>query len=164
MTTLRFVTNSEQKQGVVWDAYPSWAQFSWLIFFSALSGLRSALLFHFGVEGWEVWMLGAVLLIICVAILRRWAHYQLTREQIIVRNGYTGHQIHSVPLTDVREITVQQGIVAGFFGIGTLTISSCTTDILVSLRGICNPEEVKIRIEASAWRRGRTPVNSPASR
>ena len=103
-------------------------------------------------------MLGTVMLAFCAVILRRWAHYELTRERVIVRNGYTGREISSLPLADVRAVTVQQGIVAGFFGIGTLTISSSSADRLVSLRGVRDPEEVKIRIQSSAWRQSRTPA------
>lgn len=143
---------------LVWEAFPSWAQFSWLYLLSAVSALRGAMLFRFGVEGWEMWMIGTGMLVLCAVMLRRWAHYELTRERIIVRNGYTGREISSVPLVDVRAVEVQQGIVAGFFGIGTLTISSSSTDRLVSLRGVPDPEDVKIRIRASAWRQSRTPA------
>ena len=103
-----------------------------------------------------MWMIGTGILLVCAVILRRWAHYELTRERIIIRNGYTGREISSVPLADVRAVAVQQGLVADFFGIGTLTISSSSTDRLVSLRGIRDPEEVKIRIEAAAWRENQT--------
>jgi membrane protein YdbS with pleckstrin-like domain len=147
----------EQDRPIVWEAFPSWAQFSWLYLLSAVSALRGAMFFRFGVEGWEMWMIGTGTLLVCAVIVRRWAHYELTRERVIVRNGYTGREIHSVPLTDVREVTVHQGIVAGFFGIGTLTISSSSTDRLVSLRGIRDPEEVKIRIQATAWRQSQAP-------
>jgi membrane protein YdbS with pleckstrin-like domain len=113
--------------------------------------------FRFGVEGWEMWMVGSGTLLLCAALVRRWAHYELTAERIVVRNGYTRREIQSVPLTDIREVTVHQGIVAGFFDIGTLTISSSSTDRLVSLRGIRDPEEVKIRIQATAWRQSQAP-------
>ena len=148
---------SRQDRQIVWETFPSWAQFSWLYLLSAVSALRGAMFFRFGVEGWEMWMLGTGMLLCCAVIVRRWAHYELTRERIIVRNGYTGREIHSVASTDVREVTVQQGVVAGFFGIGTLTISSSSSDRVISLRGIREPEDVKIRILATAWRQSQTP-------
>jgi membrane protein YdbS with pleckstrin-like domain len=135
---------------VVWKAYPSWAQFSWLYFLSAISALRGALFFRFGVGGWEMWVIGAVILLACAAIVRGWAHYELTRDQILVRNGYTGHVIQSILLSDVREVTIRQGFLAQYFGIGTLAIHSRTPDRTISLRGVCDPEGVKIRIEALA--------------
>lgn len=79
-----------------------------------------------------------------------WAHYELTRDQIMVRNGYTGHVIQSILLSDVREMTIRQGFVAHYFGIGTLVIQSRILDRTISLRGVRDPEDVKIRIEALA--------------
>ena len=158
MTTRQVLDTAQQNEQVIWEAFPSWTQFTWLYLLSAVSALRGAMLFRFGVEGWEMWMLGTGMLLFCAVILRRWAHYELTRERVIVRNGYTGREISSLPLADVRAVTVHQGIVAGFFGIGTLTISSSSTDRVVSLRGVRDPEEVKIRIQASAGRQSRAPA------
>lgn len=162
VTTLHLVEKTEQEQRVVWEAYPAWAQFSWLFFLSALSALRAAFFFRFGVTGWEVWLWGAGLLIACAALLRRWAHYELTRDQLTVRNGYTGHDIHAMSVGDIRDVTVQQGVVAGVFGIGTLSVHSRATDRVIALRGVLDPEEVKIRIEALAWKHNRT-VTTPHS-
>jgi membrane protein YdbS with pleckstrin-like domain len=119
--------------------------------------------FRFGVEGWEMWMAGSGMLLLCAVLVRRWAHYELTTERIIVRNGYTGREIQSSPLTDIREVTVHQGVVADFFGIGTLTISSASRDRVISLRGISDPEEVKIRIQVSARRYAQTVADSLSS-
>jgi membrane protein YdbS with pleckstrin-like domain len=145
---------------VVWEAFPSWAQFSWLYFMSALAALRGGLFYRFGVGGWEMWVIGAVILLGGAAVLRRWAHYELTREQVLVRNGYTGRVIQSLPLSNIREVTMRQGIVAQYFGIATLIIHSRTHDRTLSLRGVCDPEQVKIRIDALAWKHQRTTVNS----
>ncbi len=135
---------------VVWETFPSWAQFSWLYLMSALSALRAAVFHRFGLGGWEMWMIGAGILLACAAVLRHWVHYELTRDQIMVRNGYTGRVIQSILLSDIREVTIRQGFVAQFFGIGTLVIQSRTSDRMLSLRGVCDPEEVKIRIQALA--------------
>ena len=154
----------QQEDQPDWEAYPSRVQFSWLYLLSALSALRGAMFYRIGVGGWEMWMVGAGMLVGCAAILRRWAHYEITRDQIIVRNGYTGREIQSILLIDIREVMVRQGIIARFFGTGTLDIHSRTNDRLLSLRGVSDPEEVKIRIEALAWKRHRTARTSqPAS-
>ena len=142
----------EQHRLVVWEAFPSWAQFNWLYLMSALSALRAAMLHRFGVGGWEIWVAGVVILLACAAIVRRWAHYELTRDQIMVRNGYTGRVIQSLPLSNIREVTMRQGFVAQYFGIATLVIHSRTPDRTLSLRGVCDPEQVKIRIEALTWK------------
>jgi membrane protein YdbS with pleckstrin-like domain len=156
MMTLHAVDKLEPEPRVVWEAYPSWAQFAWLYLLSAVSALRAALFFKFGVGGWEMWVLGSGILLICAAILRRWAHYELTRDEIMVRNGYTGREIQSVPLNDVGEVDVQQGVIADFLGIGRVVVRPRSHDRLLSLRGVSDPEEIKIRIKAMAWNRNRT--------
>jgi membrane protein YdbS with pleckstrin-like domain len=161
MPMLPWVEKAQKEEQVVWDAFPSWAQFIWLYLLGAVCALRGAMFFRFGLEGWEMWLIGTGILLLCAVILRRWAHYELYRDRVIVRNGYTGREIHVVPLSDVRAVTAHQGIVAGFFGIGTLTISSASTDRLVSLRGVRDPEDVKMRIQTSVWRHGRTGTDSP---
>jgi membrane protein YdbS with pleckstrin-like domain len=160
MTMRHLVEQTERDHRMLWEVYPAWAQFSWLYLLSALSVLRGALLFRFGVDGWQMWIVGAGLLIACAVILRRWAHYELTRDALTVRNGYTGREIQSIPLHDVSDTTVQQGIVAEFFGIGTLVIRSRTTDRLLFLRGVVDPETMTLRIRASVWRSHRTAADS----
>jgi len=155
MMTLQAVNRPEEQPVVFWAGFPSWSQFSWLYFLSAISVLRGALLFRFGVAGWQIWMLGSVILLACAAILRQWAHYDLTRDQIAVRNGYTGREIESIPLSDMESVTVQQGVIADFFGIGTVLVHARHGDRVLSLRGVRNPEDVKIRIETVAWRHKR---------
>jgi len=161
--TLHAVGKTEQEQRIVWEAFPSWAHFTWLYLLSAVSALRGALFFKFGVGGWEMWMLGAGILLACAAVLRHWAHYDLTKDQITVRNYYTGREIHSIPMNDVGDVDVQQGIVAGFFGIGTMVVHPRSHDRLLSLRGVSNPEEVRIRIKALAWKHNRTGSRPPAN-
>lgn len=144
--------NKPEEQPVFWGSFPSWSQFSWLYFLSAICVMRGALLFRFGVAGWQIWLSGSVILLACAAILRQWARYDLTRDQIAVRNGYTGREIESIPLSDMESVTVQQGAIADFFGIGTVLVHARHGDRVLSLRGVRDPEEVKIRIEAVARR------------
>ncbi len=141
---------------MVWEAFPSWAQFMWLYLLSALTALRGGIFFKFGVGGWEMWMVGATVLVACAGILRRWAHYELTSECVTVRNGYTGREIQSIPLNDIGQVTMRQGIVAEFFGIGTVVIRSHRTERVLLFRGVSDPEDVRLRIEALAWRHNRT--------
>ena len=131
-----------------WSAYPSWKQFTWLYFLSLMSGLRGGLLLWFEMSGGEMWIGGAAVLLVCVAILRYWAQYSLTSHRVIVRNGYTGRKIHAVAISDIREVTITQGFIAQFMGIGTLVFHSTSGDQLLSLRGISDPEILKTRIEA----------------
>ena len=131
-----------------WSAYPSWKQFTWLYFLSLVSGLRGGLFLWFEVSGGEVWIGGAAILLVCVAILRYWAQYSLTSHRVIVRNGYSGQKIHAMAISDIREVTITQGFIARFMEIGTLVLHSKSEDQLLSLRGISDPEVLKTRIEA----------------
>jgi membrane protein YdbS with pleckstrin-like domain len=131
-----------------WSAYPSWRQFAWLYFLSLVSVLRGWLFLRFGVSGGEVWVAGAAILLVCAAILRHWTQYSLTSHRVIVRNGYTGREIHAMAISDIHEVTITQGPIAQFMGIGTLVLHSMSGDRLLSLRGISDPEVIKTRIEA----------------
>ena len=133
---------------VRWSAYPSWRQFAWLYFLSLMAGLRGWIFLRFGVSGGEVWLAGAAILLVCAAILRHWARYSLTSQRVIVRNGYTGREIQVMAINDIREVTLTEGPLAQFMGIGTLVIHSMRGDRLLSLRGISDPEVIKTRIEA----------------
>lgn len=155
MMTLHDAVSQPEEQQVVWEAFPSWAHFTWLYLLSAFSALRGALFFRFGMDGWVMWIVGAGILLACAAILRHWAHYELTKDQMTVRNGYTKREIQSISLSDVGQVTIQQGVVASFFEIGTVLVHVRSTDRLLSLRGVSNPEGLKIRIEALAWRDNR---------
>ncbi len=133
---------------IVWQAYPAWSQFTWLYLFSLLAGLRGAIFLGFGLPGGEVWVVGALLLLVCVGLIRRWALYVITSTHVAVRNGYTGKEIAGMSLQKIREITIKQGPIAGLFGIGTVVIEGVNGEGKVRFRGVKDPEVVKMRIEA----------------
>ena len=83
-----------------------------------------------------------------VAAVRLWAEYVLTTERVVLRSGYTGREIQSISLENVGEVSIKQGPIAEFFGIGTVVVRSQNGEKTVSLRGVRNPEIVKSRIEA----------------
>jgi hypothetical protein len=131
-----------------WSSYPSWRQFTWLYFLSLMSGLRGWLILRIGVSGGEGWVAGAAILLVCAAILRHWAQYSLTSQRVIMRSGYTGREIQAMAISDIREVSIMQGPLAQFMGIGTLVLQSMSGDRLLSLRGVSDPEVIKTRIEA----------------
>jgi len=138
---------SKSNETVVWTAYPSWGQFAWLYLISLLAGFRGLLYLLFDLAGWEGWVGGAAALLVCAALLRRWARYTFTSSRVVVSNGYTGREIQSVALDDIKEITVRQGPVARLLGIGTVVIRSLSGEKVLRLRGIKDPESVKGRIQ-----------------
>lgn len=93
-------------------------------------------------------MLGAGLLLLAAAAVRRWAENVLTSKRVLLRSGYTGREIQNIQLENVGDVDIRQGPVAGFFGIGTIVVRSVGGEKSVSLRGVRDPEVVKSRIEA----------------
>lgn len=136
------------EEPVRWCAYPSWAHFAWLYAFSLMASGRALLAWRQGTGGWSIWMGGAVALLLCVAVLRRWARYGFTSNRVIVSNGYTGRDIQTLSLEDLSEITVIQGPLARFLGIGTVVLRSVDRDHVIHLRGVREPEVIKTRLEA----------------
>lgn len=139
--------DTHEREPLIWTDYPSWAQFSWLYFFSLLALMRAILLARFGIAGWEMWVVGAVALIGVAAFARHWVSYALTPTRVVVINGYTGAEVEVIKLEDIQSLEVKQGPVAGWFGIGTLQVQG-PDDRVIRLRGIRDPDAVKARIRA----------------
>ena len=67
------------------------------------------------------------------------------------------------PPVNALGAAVRQGLVAGFFGIGTRVVHPRITDRVLTLRGVFDPGEVKRNIEALAHRRNRVTTHPPAN-
>lgn len=141
-------SRQEIEERVRWCAYPSWAHFVWLYAFSLMAGGRGLLMLRQGMSGWAIWLGGAMALLACAAMLRRWARYSVTSDRVIVRNGYTGREIQALPVDDLSEITVMQGPLARWFDIGTVVLRSVDGDRTICLRGVREPDVIKARLEA----------------
>jgi len=131
---------------VHWAGYPSWRQFSWLYLMAALVAGRAWLFWRFGLSGWMEWTVGAILLLGTAAIIRHWAHYEIGPAHLVVRNGYTGHEIGIVELIEVDRVEIRQGPIAALLGIGTVFALSDGQPVL-RFRGVRDPEGIKRRIE-----------------
>ena len=137
-----------ERESIRWEGFASWSQFSWLYLFSFMAGFRGFLGLRMGIAGWGVWIGGAIALLICVSLLRKWAHYIITSKRILIENGFNGRTIQELPVNAIAEVSLKQGPIAEFFQIGTLTIQSSKDDQLLSFRGVKNPDVIKTRIEA----------------
>jgi uncharacterized membrane protein YdbT with pleckstrin-like domain len=133
---------------LTWKAYPSWCQFTWLYLISLLAVLRGAVSVAFNVPGWETWIGGALALLACAALIRRWIYYVLTSRRVVLRNGYTGRDIRGLELEQIRAMSVSQGPIATLLGIGTVVIQAADGERLVRFRGVKDPDAVKARIQA----------------
>lgn len=136
------------KDSILWADYPSWRQFSWLYLMAGLMAGRAWLFWKFGFSGWIGWTVGAAVLLGTAAIIRRWAHYEILSTRLVVRNGYTGHEIVGVKLTEVEQVEIRQGPIASQLGIGTVVTLSDGQPTL-RFRGVSDPEGVKRRIEVA---------------
>jgi len=134
------------KESILWADYPSWRQFSWLYLMAGLVAGRAWLFWRFGFSGWIDWTVGAIVLLGAAVIVRHWAHYEISPARLIVRNGYTGHEISGVELAEVDQVEIQQGRIASLLGIGTVVALSNRQPTL-RFRGVNDPEGVKQRIE-----------------
>lgn len=133
---------------VLWSEYPSWRQFSWLYLMAALTAWRAWLFWRFDVPGWGGWAFGSLALLGIAALIRHWALYEIFPTRLVVRNGYTGHEISQVELSQIDQVKIRQGKVASLLSIGTVVVLSGEQPAL-RLRGVNDPEEVKRRIESA---------------
>jgi membrane protein YdbS with pleckstrin-like domain len=133
---------------ILWEGYPSWGQFSWLYFFSLWTGLRGFILVRVGFPGWEMWMVGAGMLLGLVVVLRYWAKYFLTSKRVLLRNGYSGKDIASVDFEMIKAVEVMQGPVARFLGIGTVVVRCDDSGRSLRFRGIKDPEVLATKLRA----------------
>jgi membrane protein YdbS with pleckstrin-like domain len=136
------------EERTLWTAYPSWRQFTWLYFFSLMTGLRGLLFYVFAISGWESWFGGTALLLLVPVCLRRWAVYSITSRRLLVKNGYTGREIVTMPLERVGEVSIKQGPIARVTGIGTVVVRDANGAELLRFRGIAEPDVIKTRILA----------------
>lgn len=136
------------KDRVIWQASPSGNQFAWLYLVSLVAVSRGLRILWLSMTGWEVWIGGSIALFLCAAGLHRWALYLLTSTGVVLRNGYTGKDIQKIAIDDIGEITMFQGPIARFLGIGTLVIHSRSEGRPLLLQGVNDPEVIKTRLEA----------------
>lgn len=137
-----------QPERVIWQAFPSWGHFSWLYFFMILTALRGIVFLRFGLPGWQMWIVGAIVLLLVIVVIRRWAYYIVTPTQVIIKNGYTQHEIAYMKLEMIESIALLQGPIARFWGIGTLVIQSSKEKRELRLRGIKDPHVAEAKIKA----------------
>jgi len=133
---------------ILWEGYPSWGQFSWLYFFSLWTGLRGFILERAGVSGWEMWVVGAGMLLGLVVVLRYWAKYLITSKRVLLRNGYSGKDMARVDFEMINAVEVMQGPVARIFGIGTVVVQCQDSDRSLRFRGIKDPEVLETKLKA----------------
>ncbi|MBI4000537.1 MAG: PH domain-containing protein [Nitrospira defluvii] len=141
------------KETVLWEGYAARSQFIWLYLVVAMMMIRVAVLVRSAMSGWGGWLVGAITLLGTAATLRRWGRYVVTSRRVVLRNGWTGHDIQSIDYPEIRKVSVKQGLLDDLMGIGTVVIQSRQDDMVIHFRGVLDAEEVKQRIQAALVRR-----------
>lgn len=142
-----------EKEAVLWEGYAARSQFIWLYLMVAMILARVTFLFKSATPGWYGWLVGAITLLGIAATLRRWGRYVVTSQRVLMRNGWTGHDIQAIELSQVSQVSIKQGLLADLMGIGTVVIRSGQDDTAILFRGVLDPEDVKQRIQTALVRR-----------
>lgn len=143
----------EAKEPVLWQAYVSWNQFTWLYAVSLVAALRAALLWQAAIPGSELWVIGAVALMAVALVLRFWVRYIATSERVLITNAFTGREIQAMAIENITETTIKQGLIEGLLGIGTIVFTSTRSDEVMEFRGVRDPESTLQQIQTVRRRR-----------
>ena len=133
---------------IIWKGYTSWRHFGWLYFFSVWTGVRGALLRWFEIPGWELWVVGGLVLLGVVVMVRYWVQYVLTSMRVIVRNGFSGKKMEDLEWNELSNLEIHQGPLGSFLNIGTLAMESQDREKRVRVRGVRDPEVLARKIYA----------------
>jgi len=147
------ITTTQPEEPVLWQTYVSWNQFAWLYLVSLFTALRGALLWQAAIPGGEMWVLGAVVLVIVALVLRYWVRYVATAQRVLIKNTFTGHEIQAMAIENISEVTIKQGLIAWLLGIGTIVFKSTRSDEVVRFRGVRDPESTLQHIQTVRRRR-----------
>ena len=143
----KMIEPGEVKEPVLWQAYVSWNQFAWLYAGSLIAVLRGALLWQAALPGSELWVIGAVALVVVAIALRYWVRYVATSQRVMIKNGFTGREIQAMAIEEISSTTIEQGLFARLLGIGTIVFTSDRRDELMQFRGVSDPESTLQHIQ-----------------
>jgi hypothetical protein len=147
------ITTAEAEEPVLWQTYVSWNQFAWLYLVSLFTALRGALLWQASIPGWEMWVIGAVALVVVTLVLRYWVRYVATSQRLLIKNAFTGREIQAMAIENISEVTINQGLIAWLLGIGTIVFKSTRDDEAMQFRGVRDPESTLQQIQTVRRRR-----------
>jgi hypothetical protein len=147
------ITTAEAEEPVLWQTYVSWNQFAWLYLVSLFTALRGALLWQASIPGWEMWVIGAVALVVVTLVLRYWVRYVATSQRLLIKNAFTGREIQAMAIENISEATINQGLIAWLLGIGTIVFTSTRGDEVMRFREVRDPESTLQQIQTVRRRR-----------
>jgi len=102
--------------------------------------LRGALLWQAALPGSELWVIGAVALVVVAIALRYWVRYVATSQRVLTTNAFTGREIQAMSIEHISETAIKQGLIARLLGIGTIVFTSARSDEVMEFRGVRDPK------------------------
>lgn len=144
---------------LVLDLRPHWVALT-------LAGLMTAAVLTVGLwivskaNGVRIWIVLLVMAFLLISYpLRKlvaWltAHFVLTSERVINREGFIAKHSVEIPLEKINDIRFDQGILERIVGAGDLLIRSASEDGPTTFRYVRRPEEVQKAIYLEAEKNG----------
>ena len=138
----------ESHEPGVWSGQPAWSEYIYLWFFAILFGARAVVSLWIG--HWAnmlIHLTGIGLLVALAVFLRQTSHYRLTRMAVYRTIGILGKAEQTFPLKAIATVSIRQGPLDRFFGIGTVLLhfKEGSRERLV---GVKDPEVVCRKITA----------------
>jgi uncharacterized membrane protein YdbT with pleckstrin-like domain len=149
-------SDAAQREETLWSGRPSLrAELHWVV----LSGVWIALVLG-GALGFmprrtsQVWAVAALLAllppawILGQALVRKLTlRYRLTSHRLFTERGLLSRQHDELELIRVDDVSVRQGLLQRWFGVGTVTVvSTDASNPRLAIEGIRDPLELKERI------------------
>ncbi|MCI4323673.1 MAG: PH domain-containing protein [Thermoplasmata archaeon] len=135
-----------------WPAFPYLTQ--WILNVGTPGGLRVSeyLALFFGVA---VWLSLLWLLIRYGAWVRN--VYAVTTSRVIIQRGIFSRQLDEIPISQVRAVQINQGLIERLLGFGTVRVTSEQLNPIANeaWRGIPQPFEFQRLINGAAGKQGR---------
>ena len=98
-------------------------------------------------------LFGIVFPIIGAELTYRKRHYYITNRRIIIKRGFIGHTINSIPYERVSDVLISRSFWESLFGFGSLNVQSLAGQMTMraggkfgaegAIQGIKNPERLQ---------------------
>jgi membrane protein YdbS with pleckstrin-like domain len=131
-----------------WSGQPSWSQYFFLWFITAVFGLRVGLFVWWGEWGSAAIHVAGMAVFVSLAVFfRRTTRYTLTQEAVYRTTGLLGQRENRLPLSEFESVSVGLTRLDQLLGIGTVLLNRAdgTSE---RLAGLSEPEVIQRKIEA----------------
>lgn len=142
---------SSPSERVLWEGLTSWMDQAVLFIFMAAAAVRTTLALQAHQWFTATLYLSAIALFLGIAAWFHLAHYyRITSSRILVYFGHFGRNrrlVKEFHLKDVTDIHIRYELLNRWFDLGRLEISNSQTEDYLAVRGVPNPEDLKIQLD-----------------